>query len=87
MKDKDATTTKEAEERNATEAKRVEACVFQTQGAGSSPVGSTMDKFFYTKLLRDTERDILNKMVETALSTNRSYNQRPHPGILAMFRP
>lgn len=35
--------TEEAEERNAPEAKQVEACAFQAQRAGSSPVGSTDD--------------------------------------------
>lgn len=33
--------TIEAEEINAPEAKRVEACVFQTQEMGSSPIWST----------------------------------------------
>lgn len=47
--DIELTKTEEADEINAREAKQVEACAFQAQGAGSSPVASTNDWWIESK--------------------------------------
>lgn len=51
----------EAEERYAPEAKRVEACAFQAQGAGSSPVGSTND--WYVQKIGNGDFNIIKTTV------------------------
>lgn len=68
--DIDLSKTEEAEERFAPEAKQVEACAFQAQGVGSSPIRSTND--WEVEKLKNGDFNI--KQVNTTIA-GRDYNR------------